>query len=103
MSFMFFDPDWAEIIGVFGFALYVSNYTMLTTRVLSGDSITYFALNLSAASLVLIGLSTNFNLASALIQLFFITMSAFAILLRMIRRGQERRRLHDNIQDPRWA
>ena len=91
MQFIFFNPEWAEIIGVAGFALYVVNYSLLTTRVLSGDSIAYFAINLSAASLVLIGLSTNFNLAAALIQLFFIAMSILAIVLRMIRRGQARR------------
>lgn len=86
MNFLLLNPDLAEIIGVVGFAIYVLNYTMLTTRVLSGDCIAYFSINLCAASLVLIGLSTNFNLASALIQLFFITMSILAIVLRVLRR-----------------
>ncbi len=39
------------------------NYSLLSLRVLSGDSARYFALNLLAALLVLVGLTHSFNLA----------------------------------------
>lgn len=77
-----------EIIGVVGFALYVMNYTLLTLCRLSNRDLRYYVLNLSAASCVLIGLSTHFNLAAALIQVFFVTMSLIGIALRLHERGR---------------
>jgi hypothetical protein len=74
-----------ETIGVIGFFLYVLAYTLLTLRVLQGDSVKYFALNLLAAMCVLIGLMASFNLASALIQLFWVVMSLVGITLHLVR------------------
>lgn len=73
----------AELIGVLGFFLYVSTYTMLTLRVLSSASVTYFVLNLTASSCVLIGLMVSFNLAAALIQTFWVIMSVVGITLQV--------------------
>ena len=85
MDFSLFDPTLLDRIGVCGFVLYVVNYTLLTLGWVSGDSVQYFAVNFVAAALVLIGLSGNFNLASALIQSFFITMSTLGIAIRILR------------------
>ncbi len=76
-----------ETIGVIGFCLYVLAYTLLTLRILTGACVMYFALNLFAATCVLIGLSASFNLASALIQLFWVVMSLVGITLHMLRRS----------------
>ena len=78
-------PHMIEFVGVLGFGLYVLNYTLLTTRVISGNSLQFFAANLTAASCVLIGLTVSFNLASALIQIFWVVMSLIGITLNMIR------------------
>ncbi|MEM8653449.1 MAG: hypothetical protein AAGF36_01790 [Pseudomonadota bacterium] len=75
-----------ELVGILGFALYVMNYGLLTTRCLSGDCLTYFTINLVAASCVLLGLMTSFNLASALIQIFWVAMSIVGIVIRLRRR-----------------
>ncbi len=80
-----FEIGFADLLGVIGFGLYVANYTALTNRWLSCESLTFFCINLSAAVLVLIGLSVNFNLASAMIQTFWIVLSSWAIVLRLIR------------------
>ncbi len=89
-SVLFFEsPAFFEAVGVCGFALYVANYTMLTLQRIKSDSITYFMLNAAAATLVLIGLSHAFNLASALIQVFYICASAIAIMIRLRRRPAE--------------
>lgn len=80
----------AEIAGVGGFLLYVFNYSMLSLRRISGDCIGYYVLNVCAASLVLIGLTASFNLASAMIQVFWVAMSTIGIVLRLYRA----RRLH---------
>lgn len=85
MDFSLFDPAVLDRIGVVGFVLYVINYSLLTLGWVSGDSVHYFAVNFLAAALVLIGLSNNFNLASALIQSFFITMSTLGIAIRLMR------------------
>lgn len=81
----------AELTGVLGFALYVVAYSLLTLRMLSTSSVAYFVLNLTAASCVLIGLTNSFNLASALIQSFWVAMSLIGITLHILRPMQGRR------------
>lgn len=75
----------ADIIGVLGFIIYVLTYSLLTLRCIGSASMIYFCLNLAAASFVLVGLTSNFNLASALIQLFWVTMSMIGIALQIMR------------------
>lgn len=77
-----------EMAGVAGFGLYVSNYLMLTFSVLTGNCITYYLINVTAASLVLAGLSNSFDLASVLIQIFWICISTIGIWIRL-RQGQQ--------------
>ena len=72
-----------DVIGVIGFSLYVMNYCLLTFHRLTSHSKLYFMINLMAASMVLIGLTHSFNLASALIQLFWIVISTTAIIVRL--------------------
>ena len=75
-------PTLFDAIGVFGFGLYVVNYTMLTFHRVTSHCKRYFAINLIAASMVLIGMMFSFNLASALIQVFWIGISMTAIVMR---------------------
>lgn len=75
-----------DTIGFLGFTLYVLNYTLLTTNKLRSEHVSYFAINCMAASLVLIGLPHSFNLASALIQVFWIAISSVGIMIRLRRR-----------------
>ncbi|MGH1331011.1 MAG: CBU_0592 family membrane protein [Paracoccaceae bacterium] len=79
----------AETIGVIGFIAYVANYLMLTFRIIPPAGIAYFCVNVCAASMVLTGLSASFNMASALIQGFWIVISLVGIALRL----RERRRI----------
>lgn len=85
MSFLPLPGTYLDAIGVLGFGLYVLAYSLLTLRILSGNSPRYFTLNLVAASCVLIGLTSSFNLASALIQLFWVAMSLLGLTLHMVR------------------
>ncbi len=78
-----------RLVGVLGFAAYVCVYTCLTLRILSSESIRYFAFNTCAATLVLISLSHEFNLASALIQVFWIVLGIIGITLRVMLRWQD--------------
>ncbi len=79
-----------DVVGVTGFCLYVMNYTLLTLHRLTSHSIAYFVINWLAAACVLFGLMAAFNLAAALIQLFWIVISTVAIVLRL-RRGSASR------------
>lgn len=85
MENLFSNPHIFDGIGVAGFILYVTSYTCLTLGFISGDSIGYFCMNLIAASCVMTGLMASFNLASALIQGFWITMSIIGITIRVMR------------------
>ncbi len=80
------NPFLFEMIGVAGFGLYVMNYTLLTFHKLHSHDALYFAINLVAASMVLCGLMVSFNLASAMIQAFWVVISLTAIIVRLRRR-----------------
>ncbi len=69
-----------EAAGLFGVAFYLTAYGLLQTGVIGGNSYTYALMNVAAASLVLISLALNFNLASMLIQFSFIGLSLFGII-----------------------
>jgi len=75
--------NYLEVAGVAGFGLYVCNYMMLTFRYLTGNCLIYYVINVSAASLVLMGLMNSFDLASALIQVFWICISCVGIAIRI--------------------
>ena len=95
-----------DLLGVAGAALYVCNYTLLVTRRTSTDHPVYFAVNLSAALLLLISLSQAFNLGAALIQLFFCVMSVVGIVSRLhpLRRLRHRQRSAAPAPQPiRWT
>lgn len=77
------DPVVFDAIGVAGFGLYVLNYTLLTFRKLQTEQIVYFVLNGMAAVMVLIGLASSFNLASAMIQVFWVGISIVAVVVRL--------------------
>ena len=76
-----------QIVGLIGAGLYMVNYSLLSLRVLSGDSARYFALNLLAALLVMISLTQSFNLAAATIQSFWVVVSIVSIIVRVRRRA----------------
>lgn len=80
------DPYALEMAGVAGFGLYVTNYTLLTFHRLHSHDALYFGINLVAATLVLVSLTASFNLASAMIQIFWVFISSTAIVLRLKRK-----------------
>ena len=75
--------DLCRAVGVAGFLMYVFNYFALSTRLLTSEHTSYFVINIAAATMVLVSLSQDFNLASALIQGFWIIMGCVAVFLRL--------------------
>lgn len=68
-----------EIAGFAGVGFYILAYALLQFGILKGSGYAYTAMNLAAASLVLISLAQHFNLYSAMIQVFWITLSVIGL------------------------
>jgi hypothetical protein len=75
-----------DMVGILGCAFYILNYTTVAIRRFYGESLTYFSVNIAAASMVLLSLTRDFNLASVVIQVFWIGASVTAIAIRLRRR-----------------
>lgn len=73
------DQRFFDVLGMAGVAVYLGSYAALQTGLLKGQTYTYAALNILAASLVLVSLSRDFNLAAAAIQVSWIAISAAGI------------------------
>ena len=68
------------MVGVFGAGLYVLNYFLLQIGILRGNGVLYPVLVIIAASCVLISMTDEFNLAGAIIQMSFISISVLGLL-----------------------
>jgi len=80
--------------GVLGFCLYLTNYTLITFRILSSQDIVFFVINIFGAGLVLVSLVQDFNLESFIIQVFWICLGMIAIVVRVKSRAAWRREVH---------
>lgn len=80
----------SETIGLGGALLYSVSYMLSAYDRLPSQSPLYYLTKLVAAAMVLISLSQNFNLASAVIQVFFITVSLIGIYRHMDRKQRLR-------------
>lgn len=76
-------PAVSTICGVVGFCIYLTNYTLVTFRIISSQGCAFFALNILGATLVLVSLAQNFNLGAMLIQVFWICLGVIAIAIRL--------------------
>ncbi|MEL6808866.1 MAG: cyclic nucleotide-binding domain-containing protein [Pseudomonadota bacterium] len=93
--------DYYQIAGYGGVAFYLGSYGLLQMGVLKGTSYSYAALNLMAASLVLVSLFRDWNMFSAIVQISWITLSIAGIarvwfLTNMLRFNAEEKLLLKN-------
>ncbi len=79
-------PSVFQTAGVAGFILYIIGFASLQFGFLNGNGNVYAAVSVTAASLVLLSLTEMFNLASALIQVSWITIGLSGIAYRTFRR-----------------
>jgi hypothetical protein len=75
-------PQALQVIGVFGFMLYVGAFSAIQTGLLCGNGVIFSINQVVAACCVLIGLAGAFNLASFLIQVSYIGIGTYGIALR---------------------
>ena len=71
-----------RFVGIIGFAIYVIGFLCLSTGRLNSSKPLYFGLVLAASCCVMISLVVDFNLSAALIQGFYILMSAGGLIMR---------------------
>ncbi|MGI9356732.1 MAG: CBU_0592 family membrane protein [Rhizobiaceae bacterium] len=69
-----------QIFGLAGFATYIGGFTSIQFGIIDGNSRLYSVISITAASLVLASLMEHFNLASALIQVSWITIGICGIV-----------------------
>ena len=82
-----------QIIGVFGFLVYVTAFGSLQLGYINGNSALYSLLNILAALMVAISLVAEFNLSSALIQGSWIAFGLIGLGLRVHKNRQINRRV----------
>ncbi|MEM7258591.1 MAG: cyclic nucleotide-binding protein [Pseudomonadota bacterium] len=78
-----------DALGLLGVVFYIGSYAALQLGRLDGNSLSYAILNGIAASLVLVSLFKDFNLASALIQIVWINVSIVGIYRHFKRRSTQ--------------
>ena len=76
-------PDFCRLVGVAGFLLYMASFAALQLEWIDGHGFACSLLNIAAACLVLISLTADFNLASALIQASWIAIGAIGVGIRL--------------------
>ena len=71
--------QWHELVGNLGVLCIVGCYLLLQLDRLSSDSLKFSVINLLGASLILVSLSVEFNLAAAAIEGFWVIISLIGI------------------------
>lgn len=77
---------WHDVVGNIGVSLIVLSYFLLQLGKMDSKNLPYSLTNLTGAILLLISLYFNFNLASVVIELFWIAISLYGISSYFIRK-----------------
>ena len=72
-----------NVIGSIGVILIVGSYLLLTIHRLSSTDLIYSVLNAAGATMIILSLLHNFNLAAFLIELFWLVISIIGIVLAL--------------------
>ena len=85
--------DIFTLAGLVGFVGYLAPYVLLQLGRIDANGVAYTTSNVAAASLVLVGLIEQFNLAAALIQVAWIAVGLVGLVRRLPRLERARGRL----------
>ncbi|WP_299842063.1 hypothetical protein [uncultured Roseovarius sp.] len=85
-------PDIAELIGVIGFMIYIGGFFSVQSGFMCGNGIAFPMVQVTAASFVLVSLTTAYNLPAFMIQTSYIAIGIFGIVLRLRRVRSNRER-----------
>ncbi|WP_083100317.1 CBU_0592 family membrane protein [Pseudophaeobacter leonis] len=93
-------PQILQLIGVVGFSLYITAFTLLQTGRICGNSVGYTCFVVTAASCVLISLVTAFNLAAFLIQASYVCLGLFGLSRRFVLRKMRQSKMRQSQSQP---
>jgi len=79
---------WFDVSGMIGVALIIVTYAAVQARKMEATHISYSLTNLIGAVMILISLLYNFNLASFIIEIFWILISLWGIVEWLKSRNQ---------------
>lgn len=94
-------PDIAELIGIIGFMIYIGGFFSVQSGFMCGNGIAFPVVQVTAASFVLVSLTTAYNLPAFMIQTSYIAIGVFGIALRLRRVRSNRYRAADPARDAR--
>jgi len=72
---------WFDIIGTIGVVLIILAYGAVQARRMRPEQLSYSVVNLVGAAMILLSLKYNFNLASVIIEIFWILISLWGIVI----------------------
>jgi hypothetical protein len=78
---------WVDAVGTTGTLIVVAAYLLTQLRLVAASDLAFPAANLCGSLLIVVSLAHNFNLASALMEAFWIAISLFGILQCLRERG----------------
>lgn len=81
---------WYDGFGSAGVALIIVAYAAVQLRRMKPEHLSYSVMNLVGAALILVSLRFNFNLASVIIEIFWIIISIWGIVLWFRHRSMQR-------------
>jgi formate hydrogenlyase subunit 3/multisubunit Na+/H+ antiporter MnhD subunit len=80
---------WHDIVGTIGVTIIIVAYAATQMRRLKPEHLLYSLANLIGAAMTLVSLAYNFNLASVIIEIFWILISLWGIVLWLRHRRAE--------------
>jgi len=78
---MFTDLQWHDWVGSLGVLIIVAAYLWLQIGRIAGQNVVFSGANLLGSMLILVSLYFNFNFSAVLIEIFWIIISLFGLVM----------------------
>ena len=82
---MFTDLQWHDWLGSLGVLIIVAAYLWLQIGRIAGQNVVFSGANLLGSMLILVSLYFNFNFSAVLIEIFWIIISLFGLVMGLRR------------------
>ena len=82
---MFTDLQWHDWVGSLGVLIIVAAYLWLQIGRIAGQNVVFSGANLLGSMLILVSLYFNFNFSAVLIEIFWIIISLFGLVMGLRR------------------
>ncbi len=84
-----FSFGWHDVVGITGVSMILLAYLGIQLERINGQSLIYSLINMAGAILIMISLYYTFNLASFIIECFWLAISILGIVRWLRRRNRE--------------